>query len=82
MSLVPFPTCRPDPYSAAPSGDGPFAATTGGGIASRAMRSGIAANHRLGTTTSASWNATYFACRTTLAPIAFQNGRGQMANLG
>jgi len=44
-------------------------ATTGGGSASRSMRSRIAANNLRVTATSASWNVTYFACRVTLAPI-------------
>jgi len=44
-------------------------ATQGGGIASRAIRSRIAANNRRGTATSANWNVTYCACRTTFAPV-------------
>jgi len=46
----------------------PIRQTTGGGIASRAMRSRIAANRFPVTAPSASWNITYFACHVTLAP--------------
>ncbi len=42
---------------------------SGGGNASRSMRSRIAANNLRVTATSASWNVTYFACRVTFAPI-------------
>ncbi len=43
--------------------------TIGGGIASRTMRSRIAANRFRVTATSANWNVAYFARRVTLAPI-------------
>lgn len=44
-------------------------ATPGGGIDNRVILSRIAANNRRGTATSANWNVTYFACRTTFAPV-------------
>ena len=47
----------------------PHRATTGGGNASRSMRSRIAENNLRVTATSANWNVTYFACRVTFAPI-------------
>ena len=43
--------------------------TSGGGIANRVILSRIAANSRRGTATSTNWNVTYFACRTTFAPV-------------
>ncbi len=43
--------------------------TIGGGIASRTVRSRIAANRFRVTATSANRNVIYFACRVTLAPI-------------
>ena len=47
--------------------------TSGGGIASRTMRSRIAANRFRIVATSASWNVTYFECRVTFAPILITN---------
>ena len=44
-------------------------ATTGGGSASRSMRSRIAANNLRVTATLASWNVTCFECRVTFTPI-------------
>lgn len=41
-------------------------ATSGGGIANRAIQSRIATNRSRVTATSASWNITYFACRVAL----------------
>ena len=43
---------------------------SGGGNASRLMRSRIAANNLRVTATSASWNVTYFECRVTFAPTS------------
>ena len=49
--------------------------TNGGGTPKRWMRSRIAANKSRGTATSASWNATYLACRTSFAPILISFSR-------
>ena len=42
---------------------------------SRTILATIAANNSRGTATSASWNVTYFECRTTLAPILMSFSR-------
>ncbi len=49
--------------------------TNGGGTPNRRMRSRIAANKSRGTATSTIWNITYFACRTTFAPILISFSR-------
>ena len=49
--------------------------TNGGGTPKRWMRSRMAANRSRGTATSASWNVTYLACRTTFAPILISFSR-------
>jgi hypothetical protein len=54
--------------------------TTGGGIASRAMRSRIAANKFRVTATSASWNVTYFECRVTFAPVLMSFSRSVVSD--
>jgi hypothetical protein len=54
--------------------------TNGGGIASGAMRSRIAANKFRVTTTSARWKNTYFACRVTLAPILISFSRSVVSD--